>query len=46
MKYEIPLMIKTGGGAIVNASSAACVIGIPQQSVYSSSKHAVLEMTK
>jgi short-subunit dehydrogenase len=46
MKYEIPLMIKTEGGAIVNASSAAGVIGIPQQSVYSSSKHAVLEMTK
>ncbi len=32
MKYEIPQMIKTGGGAIVNTSSGAGVMGIPQQS--------------
>ena len=47
MKYEIPEMIRTGGGgAIVNMSSAAGVIGIPQASIYSASKHAVLGMTK
>jgi NAD(P)-dependent dehydrogenase (short-subunit alcohol dehydrogenase family) len=46
MKYEIPEMIRTGGGAIVNTSSGAGVIGIPQQSIYSASKHAVLGMTK
>ena len=28
MKYEIPLMLKQGGGAIVNTSSGAGVIGI------------------
>ena len=28
MKYEIPLMLKNGGGAIVNTSSGAGVIGI------------------
>ena len=39
-------MIKTGGGAIVNTSSGAGVMGIPQQSIYSASKHAVLGMTK
>ena len=46
MKYEIPEMIRTVGGAIVNTSSGAGVIGIPQQSIYSASKHAVLGMTK
>ena len=29
MKYEIPEMIRTGGGAIVNTSSGAGVIGYP-----------------
>jgi NAD(P)-dependent dehydrogenase (short-subunit alcohol dehydrogenase family) len=46
MKYEIPEMIRSGGGAIVNTSSGAGVIGIPQQPVYRPSKHAVLGMTK
>ena len=46
MKYEIPEMIRTGGGAIVNTSSGAGVTGIPQQPIYSASKHDVLGMTK
>jgi NAD(P)-dependent dehydrogenase (short-subunit alcohol dehydrogenase family) len=46
MKYEIPEMIRSGGGAIVNTCSGAGVVGIPQQPVYSASKHAVLGMTK
>src|SRR5215212_3515046 len=46
MKYGIPEMIRTGGGVIVNTSSGAGVIGIPQQSIYSASKYAVLGMTK
>ena len=32
MKHEIPLMLKQGGGAIVNTSSGAGVIGIAGQS--------------
>ena len=46
MKYEIPEMIRTGGGAIVNTSSGAGVIGYPQQPIYIASKHAVLGLTK
>ena len=46
MKYEIPEMIKNGGGAIVNNSSAAGVVGFPQMPVYIESKHAVLGLTK
>ena len=41
MKYEIPEMIRNGGGAIVNLSSGAGVIGYLQQPIYIASKHAV-----
>ena len=46
MKYEIPQMLKTGGGAIVNCSSVAGVIGFPGIGIYSASKHAVIGLTK
>jgi NAD(P)-dependent dehydrogenase (short-subunit alcohol dehydrogenase family) len=39
-------MIRNGGGAIVNMSSGAGVIGIPQMPIYVASKHAVLGLTK
>src|ERR1700677_3329656 len=46
MKYEIPAMLKTGGGAIVNTSSALGVIGMPGVEIYVASKHAVIGLTK
>ncbi|MGB7959572.1 MAG: SDR family oxidoreductase [Nitrososphaeraceae archaeon] len=46
MKYEIPEMIRNGGGAIVNTSSGAGVVGFPQMPIYIASKHAVLGLTK
>ncbi len=46
MKHEITAMLKSGGGAIVNTSSAAGVTGFPGASEYVTSKHAVLGMTK
>jgi NAD(P)-dependent dehydrogenase (short-subunit alcohol dehydrogenase family) len=46
MKYEIPEMLKTGGGAIVNASSAAGVIGVANHYAYVASKHGVVGITK
>src|SRR2546427_6282841 len=46
MKYEIPQMLKNGGGAIVNTSSGLGVIGVAQMPVYIASKHAVLGLTK
>jgi NAD(P)-dependent dehydrogenase (short-subunit alcohol dehydrogenase family) len=46
MNYEIPEMIRKGAGAIVNMSSGAGVIGIPQTPIYDASKHAVLGLTK
>lgn len=46
MKYEITQMLKQGGGTIVNNSSAAGLIGIPNGSAYCASKHGVLGLTK
>lgn len=46
MKYEIPQMIKQGGGAIVNTSSVAGVSGGPGIPAYAASKHGVAGLTK
>jgi NAD(P)-dependent dehydrogenase (short-subunit alcohol dehydrogenase family) len=46
MKYEIPQMLKNGGGAIVNMASVAGLIGVPGVPIYIASKHAVLGLTK
>jgi NAD(P)-dependent dehydrogenase (short-subunit alcohol dehydrogenase family) len=46
MRHEIAVMLKNGGGAIVNNSSAAGHIGMAQVSVYIASKHAVEGLTK
>lgn len=46
MKYEIPRMLERGGGAIVNCSSVAGLIGFPNLSIYMASKHAVIGLTK
>ncbi|UJR81382.1 SDR family oxidoreductase [Sandaracinus amylolyticus] len=46
MRHEIPLMLKTGGGAIVNASSIYGIAGKPAHHAYVASKHAVLGLTK
>ena len=46
MRHEIPMMLKNGGGAIINTSSVAGHVGFPQVSVYIASKHAVEGLTK
>ena len=46
MRHEIPVMLKTGGGAIVNTSSVAGHVGMGQVSIYTASKHAVEGLTK
>ena len=46
MKYEIPQMLKQGGGAIVNTASGAGLVGIPRAGAYVASKHGVVGLTK
>jgi NAD(P)-dependent dehydrogenase (short-subunit alcohol dehydrogenase family) len=46
MKYEIPLILKQGGGAIVNTSSGAGVRGFKGGAAYVAAKHGVVGLTK
>ena len=46
MKHEIPAMLKSGGGGIVNTSSVAGRVGMAGMGVYVASKHAVEGFTK
>ena len=46
MKYEIPQMLKQGGGAIVNVASAGGLVGTPGIPIYTASKHGVVGLTK
>src|SRR5215470_5527020 len=46
MKYEIPEMLKRGGGAIVNNSSVTGLVGAPGVVGNVAAKHGVLGLTK
>ena len=45
-KYGIPLIIKSGGGTVINTSSSAGVIGIPKCDAYTATKGATISMTR
>lgn len=45
-KYEIPAMLESGGGAIINTSSIVGHVAMPGAGVYIGSKHAVEGITK
>jgi NAD(P)-dependent dehydrogenase (short-subunit alcohol dehydrogenase family) len=46
MKYGVISMMKTGGGAIVNISSAAGLVGWKKHSIYGAAKAGVNQLTK
>jgi len=46
MKYGIMAMLKTGGGSIVNTTSASGVVGWKHHSVYGAAKAGVNQLTK
>jgi NAD(P)-dependent dehydrogenase (short-subunit alcohol dehydrogenase family) len=46
MKYEIPEMVKVGGGSIVNIGSTASIGGVSRMPAYVASKHGVWGLTR
>ncbi len=46
MKYQIPVMIEQGGGAILNVASMAGIAGAYKMTPYVAAKHAVVGVTK
>lgn len=46
MKYEIPSMLKGGGGVIVNMASILGAVSMAATPAYSAAKHGVLGLTK
>ena len=46
MKYEIPLMLQHGSGAIVNTSSGAGIRGFGGGAAYTAANHGVVGLTK
>lgn len=46
MRHEIPVMLKAGGGSIVNTASVAGVTADPEMTPYVAAKHAVVGLSK
>lgn len=46
MRFEIPAMLAPGGGAIVNVSSTAGLMGAPGMGPYAAAKHGVVGLTR
>ena len=46
MKYQIPAMLKTGGGSIVNVASILGAVGFATASAYTAAKHGVVGLTQ
>ncbi|HTV95158.1 MAG TPA: SDR family oxidoreductase [Steroidobacteraceae bacterium] len=46
MRHEIPQMLRTGGGSIVNCASVAGLVGAPCVPAYVAAKHGVVGLTR
>ena len=46
MRHQIPAVLASGGGAVVNVASTAGLVGVAGLTAYTASKHAVVGMTR
>lgn len=46
MRYQIPAMLRAGGGAIVNMASILGQVGAPEHAPYVAAKHGVVGLTR
>lgn len=46
LRHQIPAMLKSGGGSIVNCASTAGIAGAPYVGAYTASKHGVVGLTR
>ena len=46
LRREVPAMLRTGGGTIVNTASVAGLVGNPGLSSYCAAKHGVVGLTR
>ena len=46
LRHQIPLMLKSGGGSIVNCASVAGIRGAPSFAAYTAAKHGVVGLTR
>ena len=46
MRYQIPAMIKSGGGSIVNMASILSKVGTRGSAAYAAAKHGVIGLTE
>jgi NAD(P)-dependent dehydrogenase (short-subunit alcohol dehydrogenase family) len=46
LRYEIPAMLASGGGAIVNMSSGAGAVGVEGEPAYVAPKHGIVGLTR
>lgn len=46
MRYQIPAMLKAGGGSIINIASILGQVGFPNSSAYVAAKHGVVGLTQ
>ena len=46
LKYQVPALLASGGGAIVNNAALAGVVGVPGMAAYTAAKHGVVGLTR